>query len=417
MPTRWRRRHAEWFVAVAAAADAQLRTVEEAQANARLESIFAELRAAYGWAARHDVDLAAELAAHLHLYAQSRFVDEPLVWARASPRPARRRPPPPPRPARLGRMARPAPRRHRRGTPPRRRAVTTAGDSPAALPALDVLTDAGLFDGHVAESAVAAATMSDLARRHGDLLYLALGHSGVALSAAYGGARQLRHRGRAERPRRADRSRRPAEDGSPTHAASSASDTIHTAPSPTSPTRSTDARAVNNRYLEGASIVSSCSLRARIGDPDEALDDLRRGGAPLATRRQHDATADDAAQPRRAPPARRRTRGTRRPARHRRPQRRPDIRRGGANGSDDARAWAITQLGTARFAELTAAGAARDITDRSQRGTPIHRHTSFATEILLAEHAATAMSHTESSTCKNASPMRAGAPIARVTPN
>ena len=33
----------------------------------------------------------------------------------------------------------------------------------------------------------------------------------------------------------------------------------------------TAARAVNNRYLEGAAIVSACSLRARAGDPGEAL--------------------------------------------------------------------------------------------------------------------------------------------------
>ena len=33
-----------------------------------------------------------------------------------------------------------------------------------------------------------------------------------------------------------------------------------------------------------------------------------------------------------------------------------------ADRLNDARAWAVTELGTARFAELTTAGAARDIT-------------------------------------------------------
>ena len=32
------------------------------------------------------------------------------------------------------------------------------------------------------------------------------------------------------------------------------------------------ARTVHNRYIEGAAIVSACSLQARVGDPDEALD-------------------------------------------------------------------------------------------------------------------------------------------------
>ena len=82
-------------------------------------------------------------------------------------------------------------------------AVRCAGDRPAAMPALDVLTDAGLFDGHVEESATSSRTLSELARRDGDLLYLALGHSGAALSAAYGGVAGSAQRGRAEQCRRA----------------------------------------------------------------------------------------------------------------------------------------------------------------------------------------------------------------------
>ena len=46
-----------------------------------LDSIVAELRAAHAWAADHDLDLAADLSAHLYVYAQARFIDEPLVWA------------------------------------------------------------------------------------------------------------------------------------------------------------------------------------------------------------------------------------------------------------------------------------------------------------------------------------------------
>ena len=75
------RRHAEWFADVTRAADAELRTAGEAAAQARVESILAELRVARDWAFDHDLGLAADLSAHLYLYAQARFVDEPLLWA------------------------------------------------------------------------------------------------------------------------------------------------------------------------------------------------------------------------------------------------------------------------------------------------------------------------------------------------
>ena len=55
----------------------------------------AELRAAHAWAAANDLDLAADLSAHLHIYAQTRFIDEPLVWAEQLLGRARRRPPAP----------------------------------------------------------------------------------------------------------------------------------------------------------------------------------------------------------------------------------------------------------------------------------------------------------------------------------
>ena len=75
------RRHAEWFVDAVRSADAQLRTSEELDAVDRLDSVVAELRAAHAWAAANNLDLAADLSAHLHIYAQTRFIDEPLVWA------------------------------------------------------------------------------------------------------------------------------------------------------------------------------------------------------------------------------------------------------------------------------------------------------------------------------------------------
>jgi hypothetical protein len=75
------RHHAEWLVDAARRADTELRSSKEAGAVDRLDSIVAELRTAHGWAAANNLDLAADLAAHLHIYAQGRFIDEPLIWA------------------------------------------------------------------------------------------------------------------------------------------------------------------------------------------------------------------------------------------------------------------------------------------------------------------------------------------------
>lgn len=74
-------RHARWFLSVVRDADAQLRTPDEPRGAQRIESVFGELRAAQLWARTRDPELAAALCAHLHLYAHSRLVDEPLQWA------------------------------------------------------------------------------------------------------------------------------------------------------------------------------------------------------------------------------------------------------------------------------------------------------------------------------------------------
>jgi hypothetical protein len=239
-------------------------------------------------------------------------------------------------------------------------AVSRAGDSAAAIPALDVLTDAGLFDGDVAESAVSGRTLSDLARRRGDLLYLALGQSGVALSAVYGGVAspdteaELRSldelalppsgRGwlaytRGELCRRHD----------PHRALAHFADAL------------TDARAVNNRYIEGASIVSYCSLQASIGDTDEALDafaEAVRHWLRAANTTQQLTTLRNLAmlfQRVDAAEALSQLLGT---------VDRGDVPTYGeeADRLNEARAWAVTKLGTTRFAELNTAGTERDIT-------------------------------------------------------
>ena len=352
------RRHAEWFVDVVTAADAQLRTVEEPRAHERIESIFAELRAAYGWAVHHDIDLAAALAAHLNLYA--RFVEEPLVWAELLlPRlPADH----PHRPVLLASVAW---RALRRGDITAARqfageALSHAGDRPTALPALDVLTDAGLFDGRVGESAAAARTMCDLAQRSGDLLYLAIGYSGISLSATYGGTPSadsdavradlddlpLPPSGRGWLAyTRGERCQRDDPHRALTHFAAALA----------------AARDAKNSYLEGAAIVSSCSLRARTGDPGEALDafaEAVRHWVRLANTTQQLTTLRNLAvlfQRADEPDALTELLGT---------VDRSAVPTYGeeADRLHDARAWAKRTLGPARFAELNAVGAARDVT-------------------------------------------------------
>jgi hypothetical protein len=118
---------------------------------------------------------------------------------------------------------------------------------------------------------------------------------------------------------------------------------------------------VNNRYLEGASIVSYCSLQARIGDIDEALRSFAeavRHWLRAANTTQQLTTLRNLAglfQRVDAPEATADLLGT---------VDRSHVPTYGEEAArlDDARAWAVTELGTARYEQLTTAGAARDIT-------------------------------------------------------
>ena len=123
----------------------------------------------------------------------------------------------------------------------------------------------------------------------------------------------------------------------------------------------TDARTVDNRYLEGAAIVSYCSLQARIGDIDEALDafaEAVRHWLRAANTTQQLTTLRNLAvlfQRVDAAEALADLLGT---------VDRGDVPTYGdeADRLNDARAWAVTTLGAPRFAELNRAGAARDVT-------------------------------------------------------
>jgi hypothetical protein len=353
------RRHADWFVDVARTADAQLRTTDEAAAQTRVESSLAELRAAHEWALQHDVGLAVELSAHLYIWAQPRFVDEPLSWAEQL----------------LGRLdienpyrpvllASAATRMIRRGNIVEARrlageAVQLAGDTAGALPALDALTDAGLFDGQLRESTASAGMMMELARRHHDVHFMAIAGSGLALAAAYGG-----HPDPDADTVLDELDQWPLSPSARGWIAYTRGELCHTRDPQLALAHFdhalNEARKVSNRFLEGATIVSSCSLRARTGDPVEALSVFahaidhwtRVANTPgqLTTLRNlavlfqrveaPEALAELVSAIDHTP-----TYGEE------------------ADRLHEARAWARAALGGARFDELSAVGASRDLTN------------------------------------------------------
>jgi predicted ATPase/DNA-binding winged helix-turn-helix (wHTH) protein len=77
-----RRRHAEHTRDVLQDADDRLRTPDEATGRLRLAGVVDEARAAFRWAGEHDLQLASDIAAALHLAAYSTIWLEPAEWCR-----------------------------------------------------------------------------------------------------------------------------------------------------------------------------------------------------------------------------------------------------------------------------------------------------------------------------------------------
>ena len=115
--------------------------------------------------------------------------------------------------------------------------------------------------------------MAELASRHGDLHSAALAGSGLALAATYGGDPDP-----AAETALAELDQRPLSPSGRGWVAYTRGELCHRHDPQQALVHYEDAlreaRTVNNRYLEGAAIVSSCSLRARTGDPFEALGDF-----------------------------------------------------------------------------------------------------------------------------------------------
>ena len=211
------------------------------------------------------------------------------------------------------------------------RAVERAGRTQAGLSALDVLCDGAIYDGRLEDTVAASDELSVLATELGDTYYAVLGRCGAVMAAAYRGKRYGDAEGLAEIDRLARRDDLPpsargwlAYTRGEVLAGTDPGDAFAAYDEALAP-----AEGVGNRLLGGVALVSSCSLRARVGDVAPVAVVVRRGDPALGGARRPDPPAHDAAQPGGPPPAGRRARGRGRAARGRRPDRRADLRRGG----------------------------------------------------------------------------------------
>lgn len=262
------RRHAEWYAAAVTVADRQLRGVDEPAGHRRFDDALGEVRAAHRWARHKDVALACRLSAHLHHYAQSRLVDEPLRWAEelvdvvpdGDPH----------LPAVLASAATRAIQRGNLGLARRlaERGVDIASDGADSFGALEAVADSNLFSGRLDVSRQAYRTLADRAFAVGDRYYFVMARTGVVLAQYYAG-------------------RSPSIDDladiDPLDLGPSTRGWLHYAYGEVlgdrDPARAfaeyeqalTLARAGGNRLLEGVALVSSCALRARAGDVRAAV--------------------------------------------------------------------------------------------------------------------------------------------------
>jgi hypothetical protein len=207
--------------------------------------------------------------------------------------------------------------------------------------------------------------MFELARRHDDRHFMALAYIGAALSSVYGGpAMPDVETGLAELD---DGTLSPSSRGwieytrgelcqehDPQRALAHYAGAVALA------------RTVHNRYIEGAAIVSACSLRARVGESSEALEAfaaaihhwirLASTAQQLTTLRnlavlfQRVGEAEPLAELLAAVD-------------------RGDVPTYGqeAGRLSEARAWAEAKLGPERFEELTTVGRTRDVTAAATR--------------------------------------------------
>ena len=190
-----RRRHAEWFAAVLATIDADLRTADEPAAMRRFEEIVDEARAAVRWALDHDTDLAARLAENAYTVGRSQLRAEVVTWLEDvagrlladHPMQARIRS------ALVGGLA-------FVGRLDEAKAIgAELAASPASdgeiMYALEGLGDIAIYEGRLDESLDVWARMGLAAAERDDSLYADLATVGLALGDGYAGGRMRPSRG------------------------------------------------------------------------------------------------------------------------------------------------------------------------------------------------------------------------------
>ncbi len=276
------RRHATWFLDVVTDIDQRLRTVDAPVAIARFDDVIDEVRAAVRWAQRHDPDIAAELV--VRSFAAGRVVlrSEVVSWVAdvAGLLPVDH----PAIDTVRGALADGLSTTGRLDEAVRigDEVVARAGGSLAALPALEGLADAALYQGRLEEARALSGRLRVLGTELDDCYYADMGTVGLALATAYGGD--------------VDGALTLVGEGPSCSSPSSAAwfeytrgeaildlDAV-TALGHLDRALAT-ARQAGDRYLTEVALVSSSSLRARTGElagavarSTELLDNFRRGG-------------------------------------------------------------------------------------------------------------------------------------------
>lgn len=274
-----RRRHAEHLAGVAERCSQMLRGPEEPQAVARITGLVAELRAAHTWARSHDRPLAAAISRSLHPYAMNAVDEEVLSWATrlvaatgggpGSDGPAAA--------AHVALAAQLTIAGELDAAAARaREALDLATDDVTRLQALEILADTAIYGGRLDDCRARGEQMVELAVALGDAHYLAMAAGSLSLARAYAGDVAGATRVLDEcRARLADVTRTPAPTDEGWLRYAEGEIAIDT--DPERALRSLEramelADRVGNRYLGGVARVSATSLRARHGDPTDALD-------------------------------------------------------------------------------------------------------------------------------------------------
>ena len=277
-----RRRHAIWFTEAAEAVMVTYDTADQADAVARIDAMFDELRAAHRWARANDPALAVRLSLALYLPALQQLRLEVFDWSAAL---AEDLDPDVAGVARLygdlamgltlgGRIE------DAHGWA--ERAIASARDPRDARTAYGALADIHLYRGDLEQSLVYATRQVELLGPHGGRIDTAMAEMNVALALAYLGRRQEALDAIA--PSLPD----DAPPGARAWLAYGRGEVLLDS-DPEKALEELDtaialAESVEGHFLSGVAHTSAASLRARTGHPEDAIGPLASTIARLADR-------------------------------------------------------------------------------------------------------------------------------------